>query len=463
MSAVPPLPDPASAAAPERAVGLWGGLAANILNMVGIGPFITIPLAISAMGGPQALVGWVLGALISLCDGFVWAELGAAMPHSGGSYAYLRRLFGERGLGNMFAFLFLWQTLLNGPLNVAAGAVGFTNYLSYVFPALGHWTLMGLAALLCLVNTALLYRHIRSVQVISVITTVIVIAAFVWIIVSGATHFDVHRAFDFPPNAFSLNAGFFAGLGSATLIAVYDYGGYSNICQIGGEVKSPQRVIPLSILGAIVLIMVLYLGLNLSIMGSLPWRQVAASTAVVADFMNTIYGRAGGVAVAVLIMIAGWGSIYVILLGYSRVPYAAAVEGHFLRSFAALHPKGRFPTVSLVVMGVLSALCCLVKLDALISVLIVVQTLFQYSLQCIGVIVRRGYLKSIGMPYRMPLFPLPALLSLAGWIYILTTSKLVYIGLGIALFAVGSLIYLIMAHRRREWPFAAAPALSEGA
>ena len=440
--------------APERAVGLWGGLSANILNMVGIGPFITIPLALAAMGGPQALVGWVLGAFISLCDGFVWAELGAAMPHSGGSYAYLRRLFGERSLGKMFAFLFLWQSLLNGPLNVAAGAVGFTNYLSYVFPALGHWALIGLAALLCLVNTGLLYRNIRSVQLISVVTTVIVIAAFIWIIISGASHFDARRAFDFPPNAFSLNAGFFAGLGSATLIAVYDYGGYSNICQIGGEVKRPGRVIPASILGAIVLIMILYLGLNLSIMGTLPWRQIGNSSAVVADFMHALYGRPGGVAVAVLIMIAGWGSIYVVLLGYSRVPFAAATEGLFFRPFAAIHPKGHFPTVSLVFMGVLSALCCLVKLDALISVLIVVQTLFQYSLQCIGVIFRRKHLKTIGMPYKMPLYPLPALLSLAGWLYILTTSKPVYIALGIGVFAAGSLIYLAMAWRRREWPFA---------
>lgn len=441
---------------PERAVGIWGGLSANILNMVGIGPFITIPLALSAMGGPQALIGWVLGAAISLCDGFVWAELGAAMPHSGGSYAYLRRLFGERKLGNMFAFLFLWQTLLNGPLNVAAGAIGFTNYLSYIFPSLGHWALIGLAAVLCLASTALLYRNIRSVQVISIVTTVIVIAAFVWIIISGASHFDAHKAFDFPPTAFSMNAGFFAGLGSATLIAVYDYGGYSNICQIGGEVKNPQKVIPLAILGAIVLIAVLYCGLNLSIIGTMPWREVMTSTAVVADFMQSLYGRAGGIVVAVLIMIAGWGSIYVVLLGYSRVPYAAAAEGKFFKPFAALHPKGHFPTVSLVFMGIVSAICCLVRLEALISVLIVIQTLFQYSMQCIGVIVRRKYLMELGMPYKMPLFPLPALLSLAGWIYIVFTSKLIYIALGFALFAVGSLVYLGLAHRRKEWPFAPA-------
>ncbi|MDV6331207.1 APC family permease [Asticcacaulis sp. 201] len=448
---------PAPPSLPDRAVGFWGGLSANVLNMVGIGPFITIPLALTAMGGPQALTGWVLGAVISLCDGFVWAELGAAMPHSGGSYAYLLRLFDERKMGRMFAFLFLWQTLLNGPLNVAAGAVGFTNYLNYIFPNLGHWTLVALGAVLCLANTALLYRNIRSVQLISLVTTVIVIAAFGWIIFSGALFFDAHKAFDFPPHAFSLNTGFLAGLGSTTLIAVYDYGGYNNICQIGGEVKNPQRVIPAAIIGSIVLIALLYCGLNLSIIGAMPWREVMNSKAVVADFMGHIYGRAGGIIVAVLIMIAGWGSIYVVLLGYSRVPFAAANEGQFFKVFGRLHPKGQFPTVSLVFMGVLSALCCLVKLDDLISVLIVIQTLFQYSMQCIGVIIRRQYLKNLGMPYRMPLFPLPALLSLAGWIYIVTTSKLIYILLGVGLFFVGCLIYLVTARRTRSWPFAPSP------
>jgi amino acid transporter len=449
--------------APDRAIGFWGALSTNILNMVGIGPFITIPLALGAMGGPQALLGWVLGAFISLCDGLVWAELGAAMPDSGGSYVYLKRLFGERGLGNMLAFLLLWQTLVNGPLNVAAGAVGLTNYASYIFPSLGHGALIGVAAVLCLISTALLYRDIRSVQRISQVTTLIVIGALAWIILSGAFHFNPARALDFPPGAFTLHTGFFAGLGTTTLIAIYDCGGYANVCRLGGEVKNPQRNIPNSIIASIILIALLYIGLNLSILGTMPWREVVASKAVVADFMNSLYGRTGGVIVAGLIMIAGWGSIYVVLLGYSRVPYAAAAEGRFFKPFAALHPKGHFPTVSLVFMGVASAVCCLVRLDALIEVLIVIQTLFQYSVQCIGVIVRRKALKEIGMPYKMPLFPLPALLALAGWIYIVTTSKLIYIGLGVVLFAVGSLIFLLLAHRRKEWPFAVALAQPAGA
>jgi amino acid transporter len=460
-------PPQSSTLIPGRQIGFWGGLSANVLNMVGIGPFITIPLALSAMGGPHALLGWVFGAAISLCDGFVWAELGAAMPQSGGSYQYLKRLFGDTKLGNMFGFLFLWQSLLNGPLNVAAGAVGFVSYLSYLFPQLNGQTLTVTAAGLCLFNTWLLYRDIRSVQFISLSTTVIVIASLVWIIFAGTSHFNARLAFDFPPHAFNLTTGFFMGLGSTTLIAVYDYGGYNNVCMLGGEVKEPRKVIPRSILVAIILIALLYCGLNLSILGVMPWREAMQSKAVVADFMAHLYGRTGGVIVAILIMVAGWGSAYVVLLGYSRIPYAAAVDGKFFKPFAALHPKGGFPTVSLVVMGIASAFACLLSLSDLISVLIVIQTLFQYSFQCLAVIFRRRQLKeqfeqdyhasggtdTCPKPYKMPLFPIPALISLVGWAYIVTTSKPIYIALGFGLFGLGVLCYLILASRRKEWPF----------
>ncbi|CAL4870067.1 Putrescine transporter PotE (plasmid) [Asticcacaulis sp. MM231] len=472
MAAPPPvIPADITVAAtlkPRRELGFWGALSANMLNMVGIGPFITIPLALGAMGGPQALIGWILGAVISLSDGFVWAELGAAMPHSGGSYQYLRRLFDEKKLGNMFGFLFLWQSLMNGPLNVAAGAVGFVSYLSYLFPQLKATTLTLCAAALCLLNTWLLYRNIRKIQIISLITTAIVVVSLLWIIFAGMTHFDARIAFDFPPGAFNMTTGFLMGLGSTTLIAVYDYGGYSNVCMLAGEVKQPRKVIPRSILWAIVLIALLYCGLNLSILGVVPWREAMVSKAVVADFMAHLYGRTGGIIVAILIMIAGWGSAYVVLLGYSRIPYAAALEGKFFKIFAAVHPKGHFPTVSLVVMGVASAIACFLSLNALISVLIVVQTLFQYSFQCLAVILRRKQLQeqfqqdyhlsgtgTDAKPYKMPLFPIPALISLAGWIYIVTTSKLIYIFMGMGLFAIGAAIFLGLAFHQKDWPFEA--------
>jgi amino acid transporter len=446
-------PQPGSDARPLRAVGLPGALSANVLNMIGVGPFITIPLALTAMGGPQAMLGWLLGAVLCVCDGLVWAELGSAMPHSGGPYHYLLRAFGPRSLGRLFSFIFLWQTLLIGPLSIASGAVGFAEYTTYLAPHLQHWQLVATAAGVCLLNTALLYRDVRIIQKISVLMSVIVVGAMVWIIVSGAMHFDPRLAFDFPSGAFKPTGSFWAGLGSATLIAVYDYGGYNNVCLIGEEVRAPNRTIPRAVLWSIAIVAVLYFGLNLSILGALPWRAAEQSSAVVADFMRLVHGPWGGALVTVLILVASWGSVLAMLLGYSRVPYAAAADGRFFKAFARLHPRGHFPTLGLLYMGALSAVACLFSLADLIAVLIVVQTMFQFAAQCIAVILLRRGTAASQERFRMPLFPLPALIALAGWIYITVTSKPAHIAIGAVMFAAGTAVYLVQARRQSQWPF----------
>jgi amino acid transporter len=421
--------------------------------MIGVGPFITIPLALTAMGGPQAMLGWLLGAILCVCDGLVWAELGSAMPQSGGPYHYLLRAFGPRSLGRLFSFIFLWQTLLIGPLSIASGAVGFADYTTYLAPNLPHWQLAAIAAGVCLLNTALLYRDVRIIQKISVLMTLIVVGAMIWIIVSGAMHFDPRQAFDFPGGAFKPTGSFWAGLGSATLIAVYDYGGYNNVCLIGEEVRAPHRTIPHAVLWSIAIVAVLYFGLNLSILGALPWRTAEHSNAVVADFMRLVHGPWGGALVTVLILVASWGSVLAMLLGYSRVPYAAAADGRFFKAFARLHPRGHFPTLGLLYMGALSAVACLFSLADLIAVLIVVQTMFQFAAQCIAVILLRRGATASQERFRMPLFPLPALIALAGWIYITVTSKPTHIAIGAIMFAAGTTVYLIQARRQSQWPF----------
>ena len=439
---------------PVRAVGLWGGLSANVLNMVGIGPFITIPLALAAMGGPQALLGWLTGALLCICDGLVWAELGSQMPRSGGPYHYLQQGFGAARLGRMLSFLYLWQSLIIGPLSIASGTVGFAQYAQYLLPQMGSTHIVAMAAGLCLLNTALLYRPVRSIQRISMVIAAIVLASCVWIVISGAFHFDARIAFDFPAGAFAPSQGFWMGLGAATLIAVYDYGGYNNVCMIGEEIRNPRQVIPRAVLLSIMLVAILYLCLNLSIIGVLPWRTAQHSTAIVAEFMQSIYGQWGGIAVAVLILIASWGSALAVLLGMSRVPYAAAADGRFFKPFATLHPTGRFPTVSLLVMGALSALACLFSLADLISVMIVIQTLFQFIAQCVAVVLlRRRNPHADG--FRMPLYPLPVLIAVAGWLYIVVTGQLRHIALAAGVLALGIGIYLLQARSRREWPFIA--------
>ena len=439
--------------APIRAVGLTGALSANVLNMIGIGPFITIPLALTAMGGPQAMLGWALGALLCLCDGLVWAELGSTLPQSGGPYHYLQQAFGPNGLGRLFSFIFLWQTLLIGPLSIASGAVGFADYAGYLVPHAPHWQSTAFAAGVCLLNTALLYRDVRFIQTISVITTVVVLAATVWIIASGATHFNPAVAFDFPAGAFQPNGAFWTGLGAATLIAVYDYGGYNNVCLIAEEVKDAPRTIPRAVIGSIIIIAILYFALNLSILGALPWRTAEQSNTVISDFMRQLYGSWAGILITVLILIASWGSVLAMLLGYSRVPYAAAADGKFFKPFALLHPKGRFPTLGLLYMGALSALACAFSLADLVAVLIVIQTMFQFAAQCIAVIVLRRRGAGTAHSFRMPLFPLPAIIALLGWIYVTVTSKPLHLLIGAAMLLAGAGIFLLEARRQGRWPF----------
>ncbi len=388
----------------------------------------------------------------------VWAELGSAMPLEGGPYHYLLQGFGPRSWGRVFSFLFLWQSILLGPLSIASGAVGFADYARFLIPSLHGGELIAVAILVCVVNTFLVYRNIRSIARLSIAVAVVVFASMIWIVFAGATHFHPALAFDFPPTAFRFSMGFLGGLGSATLIAAYDYGGYYNVCLIGAEVIRPKVTIPRSILWAIAIVAVLYLVMNLAIIGVVPWHEAMQSKAIVADFMSAIYGSWAGRLVAVLVLVASFGSVFAVLLGYSRIPYAAACEGRFFSIFARLHPRGGFPYVSVLTLGACSALACFISLGGLISALIVTQTLLQFMGQCVAVILLRRKRRETGECYRMPLFPVPALLALAGWTYIVVTSGARYILMAFGLMLAGVLVYLVRARTRVEWPFGGAAA-----
>ncbi len=437
---------------PPRAIGFWGGLSANVLNMIGIGPFVTIPLALSALAGPGVLLGWIAGAVLCLCDGLVWAELGSTIPESGGPYHYLREAYGRERAGRLFGFLYLWQTLLTAPLSIASAAVGFAQYFGYLVPSLGEGGRVLLAAGLCLFNTAVLYRRIGEIQKLSMLVSAVVVVACAWVVASGIAHFDMRNAAHFLHARADDTHGFWLGLGAVALIAVYDYGGYNNVCMLGGEVVRPRRTIPLAVLVSIPLVAVLYLGLNMSILGVLPWDEAAKSKAVVADFMQAIHGRIGGTIAVLLILLAAWGSALVVLLGYSRVPYAAAADGQFFRVFARLHPRGGFPTVSLLFVGATSALACFVSLERLIATLMVVQILFQYIAQCFAVVALRRR-QAPGDVFRMPLYPLPIVVSVVGWLYLVATSGWPSIVTAVLAVVVGTLIFLCQARRTRSWPF----------
>ena len=442
-----------------RRFGLLHATALNMTNMIGIGPFITIPLLMSALGGPQAMLGWAVALIIVLCDGMVWSELGAALPGSGGSFGYLRHGYGAATMGRLMGFLFVWQFVLSGPLEIASGYIGFSQYLGYIWKGITARQTVLVVAAIGLVNIALLYRRITSIATITLTLWIGTILTVLVVVVTGMLHFDSRVAFDFPPGAFNFSIGFFLGLGAASRIGVYDYLGYYDVCYIGDEVENPGRVIPRSILLSTVAVALIYVAINFSIIGVVPWRDFVPAAAhpqsnfVVSIFMERIYGSRVATVFTAMILWTAFGSVFALLLGYSRVPFAAAKDGYFFRVFARLHPTQGFPYVSLVVLGVISILAGLVSLGTVIDALITMRILVQFIGQIGAVTLLRRRAPDLTRPYRMWLYPLPSLVALLGWIFIFATTPPIVIAFGLGALLLGVLCFGAWSWKGRTWPF----------
>jgi amino acid transporter len=441
----------------ERSLTLRGAVTLNLLDMIGVGPFLTLPLLLATMGGPQAMLGWVLGAGLAACDGLVWAELGAAMPEAGGTYPYLTMMF-PGGLGRWLSFLFVFQLCFSAPLSVASGCIGLAQYAGFLAPSFfgsglvsqgmvhalhvgpysfgvsaGRETLVAIAAVVLAV--VLLYRRLAKMRGLSTAMLVVVLGTIGWAIVTGLLHGHIARVVAFPPGAWRLDHGFFVGLGSAMLIATYDYWGYYNVTFLGGETRDPGRTIPRAVLVSIGIVAVLYLGLNasvLAVMGApsiVAAQDVEARRALLSEMMRVAYTPAHGQQTglwlgrlaAVLVMVTAFASVFSLLLGYSRIPFAAARDGNFPAVFGRLHPKGGFPYVSLLTLAGAACLFCFFSLADVIAALVVLRILLQFALQHIGVIVLRIRRPEMRRPFRMWLYPLPPLLALAGFGYIVVS------------------------------------------
>jgi amino acid transporter len=437
-----------------RGMGLPQAIAANMLNMIGVGPFITIPLILAAMGGPQAMLGWFLGLLLALCDGLVWAELGAALPGAGGAYVYLREAYGPRSWGRLMSFLFIWMICFVAPLGAASGAVGFANYLKYFWTDMSRPAAIAVAMAVCLLVTALNYRDIRAVGWLSVAMLSVVVLTTLWVIAAGLIHFDPSRVFDFPPHAFRLDGAFFKALGAATLIAIYDYGGYNNICYLAGEVVDAPRTVPRAVILSIALVAAIYVAMSAGIISVVPWREAIQSNALVSDMLQRLYGDWAGAVVTALILWTTLAALFALILGYARIPFAAATDGQFFAAFARLHPTGRFPHVSLLVIGGASAVLCLFRLDAIINALITIQILIHFLPQVAAVTLLRRTRPDLPRPFRMWLYPLPGVLAAALWGYIWITSDWTYVAASMGVAAVGVALFLGRSYQRSEWPFA---------
>jgi amino acid transporter len=463
---------PGNESALQRRIGLRAAVLFNMLEMIGVGPFITLPLVIAAAGYRLSAWAWLLGAAIAVADGLVWAELGAAFPRAGGSYAFLREIYGPERAGNWLGFLYVWQLSFSAPLSIASGCIGLSSFLAWFWPGLEKAPFAAIpvlhyasftAAAACLLVTALLYRNLSAVTRLAWVLFAGVIAAIAGVIVSGFAHAASSGGWHMPTSPPLALPAALNGLAQAMLLATYCYWGYYNITFLGGEVRQPERTIPRAILLSVLFVAAFYVAMNMAALPAV--RQAAehlrgsADTVrlqLVADIAQSAFGRMAGRLMAALIVWTAFASVFSLLLGYSRVPYAAARDGNYFRFLAAVHPRHGIPHRSLVALGLTAAAFCFFSLQQVITMLVITRVLLQFFLQQVGVIFLRAKRPDLERPFRIPLYPLPPLAAIAGFLFILLNRAHALTGLAVAagIGASGSAIYLVRARRLGEWPFA---------
>jgi amino acid transporter len=451
-----------------RHFGLLHAIALNISMIVGAGIFTTVPLILLHLPGPYALLAWIFAGVLMLADGMIWSELGAMMPGSGGSYLYLLEAYGKNRWGKLMAFLFVWQFLISGPLELGSGLVSiaiFSNGLPGVedfnkkhtvevkFHEFGmtfspsRWAAFGLGILLVF----LLYRRITTLGKLTITVWLGVLGVLLWILIEGALHADWSRVFDtadLKPIDEPIRAA-----GDAMLLAMYAYIGYYTICYIGDEVREPGKTIPRSILISATAVTVLFLGAHVAMVGVVPREAIPDDPAALdtfslpARFMEELHGEWAASLVSLLLIWSCLGSAFAGLLGYSRIPYGAARYGHFFAVFSAVHPTKRFPYVALLAVGALTLFWAFFDLGNVITALIVTRIIEQFMAQIVGVMILRKTQPDRPRPYRIWLYPVPCFVALAGWAYLYLASGIFFITVGLVTLTAGVLAYVLWFRR----------------
>jgi amino acid transporter len=481
----------------QRHFGLLQAIALNVTMVVGAGVFLNVPLLLGKLPGPYALLGWLAAGLLMLVDGLIWSELATMFPGSGGSYRYLLEGYGKETWGRLFAFLFIWQFLLSGPLELASGLIAVAQFATVLSPAFQEFNsqqsftvplwkeqsvdlIVDPARFICvglgLFLIFLLYRRVSSLGKMTVVLWIGVLLAIAWILVEGAIHFDGSKAFAEPEKVADCPADFLKRLGESMILAMYAYLGYYNICYVGDEVRNPGWTLPRAILGSAAIVAVLFIGMHLALLGTIDWHTVAdaqqskelaadgqgeppqGETAEYCDnlaaaFMRKIHGQWAANLVTALLVWTCLGSVFAGLLGYSRIPYGAARYGHFFSVFRQVHPMHHIPHISLLFVGALTLCWTFFSLDNVITALITTRILEQFVAQIVVVILLRRQRPDLPRPYRMWFYPLPCGIALAGWIFMYASAKPIFIALGLFTLLAGIVAFLMWSRRVRQWPF----------
>ena len=442
----------------QRRLGLFHSTVLNMIDMVGIGPFVTLPIVMGLMGG-MFLYAWIAGAFLSLIDAMIWSELGAAYPMAGGSYNFLKEAYGKNGMGRLMSFLYVWQTVIQAPLVAASAAIGFSQYLGYLVH-LQPWQAKAVSGAVIIFITFLLYRKIDSIGKIGVLLWTGVLLTLGWIIIGGIAHGNFLQPLKDINTSFSWGQLLSFAFGQACVKTIYSYLGYYNVCHLGGEIKVPGKNIPRSMFISVIGIAILYLAMNMSVSSVIPWQEIkhwqdtGQNNFVVSTFLERLYGPTAAKAGTVMILWVALASLFAVMLGYSRVPYAAAVDGAFFKIFGRLHPTKNFPYISLLVLAGLAFVFSLTfKMKHIIDGILAMRIMVQFVGQALGVVLLRKRNGTQNLPYKMPLYPLPVLMAIAMWLFIFYATGLTIILSFLVVFGSGLIVYFAMARLKKQWPF----------
>lgn len=439
----------------RRSLGLFQATTLNMIDMVGIGPFVTLPLVMGYVGG-MYLYAWVAGAFLSMVDALIWSELGSAYPLAGGSFHFLREAYGrDRRAGRLMGFLYVWQTVIQAPLVAASAAIGFAAYARYLFPALGPWEQKALSGGVILLITFLLYRKVESIGRLGVWLWAGVMFTLGWVIWGGVQEGRMTATLSEALSTFDTGVLCSFAFGQACVKTIYSYLGYYNVCHLGGEIRDPVVNIPRSMLFSVAGITLLYVLMNLSVASVIPWSEIRAlsetdsATPVISLYFERLYGPLAAQLATVMILWVALASLFAVLLGYSRVPYAAAVEGEFLSVFGRLHPRKQFPHVSLLILcGLAFAFSLLFKMKEVISGILAMRIWVQFIGQSVGVVLLRKRAASSVRTFRMPGYPLPVVLAILMWTGVFLSTGASVMGMFALVLGSGAVVFLWRESRR---------------
>ena len=459
--------------------------ALNTMMMFGTGPFVTLPycLASTTPPGPHAMIGYSIAMLACFCDSFIWGELGSRFPLSGGTYVYLRECYGKGSWGDLGAFIFLWQSWISGPAQVASGFIAISSYLTYVHGRDDYWTKALTAFGLNILTIIMLMRRPGETGSVVYVLWGITIASILYCLIAGLANFHGEN-FHLPAQPFGNDGAlsFVVSLGAACRFGIYDLTGYYDVCTMGGEVRNPRRTIPGSCIITCTLLLFVYMLTYVAIIGYLPWdgddgfvtrmTEGNESTAyIMADFSEKLVGRGFAIFTAIVVCVVIFGSVFSMMAGMMYLPGAAAESGLFIEAFARRSTLGcseDVPMLSLLALGALSSVFCFLSLETVVGAMTVMLVLVQFMGQAIGLIILRyriskGELAEDKRVWRIRYLPLVVIPHLLIFSFIfVTTDNYVFSGktpmleISLAYILFGALFFLFRQSLVRKWPFAPA-------